>query len=135
VETNTSNLRLLALKHPGTGTKSHYYTKDEEVYESIEFAEKNRSFFINDYVSSNGKIYFLSRVDPLFLVAQYFIIQSRPTPIDDILYDSKYPDLIQLAEKINLKQINLVNKAYNCAIRHLTNLISCRSPTKKVQLI
>jgi Ydr279p protein triple barrel domain len=99
-----NDLKLVALKHPGNGQKSHFLIQNEQVYESIEFGEKNRSFFINDFISSNGKIYILCRIDPIFLVGQYFAKQTKPMPVDDILYDPKYPDLAKLAATMDIKQ-------------------------------
>jgi Ydr279p protein triple barrel domain len=103
IDDNT-DLKFIALKHPGNGQKAYFHIKNDLVYETIEFGEKNRSFFINDFISSNGKIYILSRIDPIFLVGQYFIKQAKPTPVDDILYDAKFPDLIKLAAMMDVKQ-------------------------------
>lgn len=67
-----------------------FITSDCSIYELLQFNEKCRSWFINDTVSSNGKIYLTSRIDPLFIFIQYLEkhCKSKAQPLDQILEDS-----------------------------------------------
>ena len=61
-------------------------TKDE-IYEMMQFNEKNRCFFIENTVSSNGKIYTATKVDPIFIFIQFLEehCKSKAQPLDQLL--------------------------------------------------
>lgn len=64
--------------------KSHDGTA---VYELLQFNEKHRSWFLDETVCSNGKIYATSRVDPLFVFIQFLEkhCTTKAQPLDQIM--------------------------------------------------
>lgn len=62
----------------------------ESVFELLQFNEKYRSFFIDDTVCSNGKMYLTSKVDPLFIFLQYLEehCKTRAQPLEQLLEGS-----------------------------------------------
>jgi ribonuclease H2 subunit B len=58
--------------------KTSFFIKTrDEIFELLQFNEKHRSFFINNTVSSNGKIYVSSKIDPLFVFIQYVELHCK----------------------------------------------------------
>lgn len=57
------------------------------ILELIQFNEKYRSWFLDDTVCSNGKIYLSTKIDPLFIFLQYLEehCKTRAEPIDQLL--------------------------------------------------
>ncbi|XP_055543816.1 ribonuclease H2 subunit B isoform X2 [Wyeomyia smithii] len=55
--------------------------------------ETNRSWFVDESVHSNGKIYLPTKIDPLFLIIPYLAKQceNRAVPLDHILIDDDFP--------------------------------------------
>lgn len=62
-------------------------SQDNSIYELTQFNEKHRSWFLDDTVCSNGKIYLTTRVDPLFIFLQYLEqhCKTRAQPLDQIM--------------------------------------------------
>lgn len=65
-------------------------SSDGSLYELLQFNEKYRSWFLNQTVCSNGKIYFTSKLDPLFIFLQYLEEQckTKAKPLDQIMEGS-----------------------------------------------
>lgn len=103
-------LEIVNLRNPGTGLLSKYIIASEKVYELIEFQENFRSFFLGDSVSSNGKIYMTTFVDPVFLVLPYMVREcsSNAIPLDHILVDSDAPRLQEVGKLLKDTQLELV---------------------------
>lgn len=51
--------------------KSLFVTSNNQIFELLQFNEGHRSWFLDETVASNGKIYLTSRVDPLFIFLQF----------------------------------------------------------------
>lgn len=64
--------------------------RDGAIYELLQFNEKHRSWFLNDTVCSNGKLYLPTKIDPLFVFLQYTEehCQTKAQPLDQIMRDS-----------------------------------------------
>lgn len=60
---------------------------EDSVYEVLQFNEKNRCFFIDNTVSSNGKVYITTKIDPLFIFIQFIEehCKTRAQPLEQIL--------------------------------------------------
>lgn len=86
-------MQILNLRNPATGKATKYLIKSDaqELYELNCFAEKHRSWFINESVCSNGKIFMPSRMDPLFLIIPYLQKSNQAIPLEDMLVDEEYP--------------------------------------------
>ncbi|XP_058825538.1 ribonuclease H2 subunit B [Topomyia yanbarensis] len=99
--TNDS-LQIVDLRNPATGkpTKYMFHNKGDELYELNCFAETNRSWFINESVCSNGRIYLPSRIDPLFLVIPYLEknCSSKAIPLEHVLIDDDFPHTEKLVD-------------------------------------
>lgn len=65
-------------------------SSDGAIYELLQFNEKHRSWFLDDTVCSNGRIYVTSKIDPLFIFLQYLEehCKTRAQPLDQILQGS-----------------------------------------------
>lgn len=61
-------------------------SKDGSLYELLEFKENFRSWFLNEFVISNGKIYIATKIDPLFIFLQYIEehCKTRAQPLSQI---------------------------------------------------
>lgn len=72
----------------------------QDLYELNCFSETNRSWFINETVCSNGRVFFPTRMDPLFLVIPYLEkkCSDKAVPMDHILVDDEFPHMGRLAK-------------------------------------
>lgn len=63
---------------------------DGSICELHKFNEKHRSWFLDDTVCSNGKIYLTTKIDPLFIFLQYLEEHSktRAQPLEQLLEGS-----------------------------------------------
>jgi ribonuclease H2 subunit B len=63
---------------------------DGSILELLQFNEKHRSWFLDDTVCSNGKIYLTTKIDPLFIFIQYLEehCKTRAQPLDQIMEGS-----------------------------------------------
>lgn len=80
-------------------------TKDE-IYEMMQFNEKNRCFFIENTVSSNGKIYTATKIDPIFIFIQFLEehCKLKAQPLDQLLEN----DSIIFLDFLKLNQMKMV---------------------------
>lgn len=69
---------------------SMFIKSSDGIYELLQFNEKHRSWFLDNTVCSNGKIYITSKIDPLFIFIQYLEehCKTRAQPLDQIMPDS-----------------------------------------------
>uniref|UniRef100_A0A1B0AF40 Ribonuclease H2 subunit B n=1 Tax=Glossina pallidipes TaxID=7398 RepID=A0A1B0AF40_GLOPL len=64
---STQNLVLERFFHPGKGKATLFMTRDDkDIMELLQFAEPRRSWFINDEVCSDGRIYITAAIDVTF---------------------------------------------------------------------
>lgn len=87
-------------------TSTFIKSSSGDILELLQFNEKYRSWFIDDSVSSSGKIFVASKFDPVFVFLQYLELHcsEKAQPLDQIL-DS--PADIFL-ENVNLSQLRFV---------------------------
>lgn len=74
------------------------------IYELIQLNERNRSFFIENTVCSNGKIYMATKFDPLFVFINLIEENCKPMPLDQLLAGN----LILFQEHLKLSQMQMV---------------------------
>lgn len=79
----------------------------EQIYELLQFNEKNRCFFVDNTVVSNGKIYITAKFDPLFAFLQILEehCKTRAHPLEQLLYDNSADFFI---DHLKLSQMKLV---------------------------
>ncbi|KAJ8669298.1 hypothetical protein QAD02_000557 [Eretmocerus hayati] len=96
---------LVKLRHPATNRASMYAFSpgDTDVQEVIAFKDDKRSWFVDDTVRSNGKMYFSTPVDPLFLILPYLQKSKQTMPLDQCLHDEDYPETYRLSTCQNAK--------------------------------
>ncbi|KAL9916973.1 ribonuclease H2 subunit B [Glossina fuscipes fuscipes] len=64
---STQNLVLERFFHPGKDKATLFITRDDkDIMELLQFAEPRRSWFINDEVCSDGRIYITAEIDVTF---------------------------------------------------------------------
>uniref|UniRef100_A0A182JRD5 Ribonuclease H2 subunit B n=1 Tax=Anopheles christyi TaxID=43041 RepID=A0A182JRD5_9DIPT len=114
IDSDDANLSIVSLRNPATRNASKYLirrtSKACNLYEVNCFNEQHRSWFINESVCSNGKIFLPTPIDPLFLVLPYLVehCSERAVPLDQILIDNKFPSTSHLAEVLPLGRLSLV---------------------------
>lgn len=104
-ETQEEELNIVTLRNPASGKSCKYLLRNEDrdLYELCCFSEPNRSWFINETVCSNGKIFLPTRVDPLFLVIPYLAknCTSKAVPLDHVLVDDEFPHTEKLVKVLS----------------------------------
>lgn len=95
-------LQIITLRNPATGKPTKYLIRNDDLdlYELNCFSEANRSWFINETVCSNGKIFLPTRIDPLFLAIPYLEknCNGKAVPLDHILVDDDFPHTHRLVK-------------------------------------
>lgn len=81
-------------------------SQDGSIYELLSYSEKHRSWFLNNSVCSNGKIFLTTKIDPLFIFIQYVEnhCKERAQPLDQIMEESAEMFL----EVLNPEQMKIV---------------------------
>lgn len=76
----------------------------------MQFCEPKRSWFIDQTICSNGKLYLTTLVDPLFLILPYLYnqCQSRAMILDQFVADETYPNTGRLIKSVSYQQIELI---------------------------
>jgi len=85
---------------------SMFLRSSNDIYELLQFNEKNRCFFVDNTVCSNGKIYITTKIDPLFVFIQYIEehCKTRAQPLDQLLEK----DAIIFLDVLKMDQMRLV---------------------------
>uniref|UniRef100_A0A182PPM4 Ribonuclease H2 subunit B n=1 Tax=Anopheles epiroticus TaxID=199890 RepID=A0A182PPM4_9DIPT len=114
LKSDDAGLSIVSLRNPATRNASKYLirrtAKACTLYEVNCFNEQHRSWFINESVCSNGKIFLPTPIDPLFLVLPYLVehCSERAVPLDQILIDEKFPSISILAEALPSARLALI---------------------------
>ena len=105
-----SELEIISLTHPRTGSGAKFIIHEKDVYEVNSFQERYRSWFIGQSVVSNGNLYMTTRVDPLFLVIPVLSTDctERAIPIDQLLVDTESLKNGRLLDVLSDDQLDLV---------------------------
>ncbi|XP_022536228.2 ribonuclease H2 subunit B isoform X1 [Astyanax mexicanus] len=92
---------FVKLKNPATGATSQYLfsSGDERVYEVKAFNEEYRSWFIGQMVQRDGRLLYVTPVDPVFLVLPYLQsgeVEGKFQPLQQVVMDEDYPACTRL---------------------------------------
>ncbi|CAO1411204.1 unnamed protein product [Diamesa hyperborea] len=82
-----NEFEFVSIKTPRKSSTFIFSNSGEKIiYEVLQFNEKHRSWFLDNTVCSNGKLYLTSRIDPMFIFIQYIEEHSktRAQPLDQI---------------------------------------------------
>ncbi|KAM9850687.1 ribonuclease H2 subunit B isoform 2-T2 [Aulostomus maculatus] len=72
---------------------------DVQLYEVKAFIEDNRSWFIGQTVQRDGRLLFVTPMDPLFLILPYLIKSGKEgkfQPVDQVVMDEEFPECSKL---------------------------------------
>ncbi|XP_055614403.1 ribonuclease H2 subunit B [Uranotaenia lowii] len=109
---DSDQLQIITLRNPATGKASKYLLRDggKLLYELNCFNEPKRSWFMDESVCSNGKIYIPTRMDPLFLIIPYLEknCTGKAVPLEHILADNEFPHSEKLTSTVQEGQLAMV---------------------------
>ncbi|NWW85674.1 RNH2B Ribonuclease, partial [Rhynochetos jubatus] len=92
----------------GEATLYLFNSGAQQLFEVKAFHEEYRSWFIGQTVQQDGRLLFVTPMDPLFLILYYLIKadkeQGKFQPIDQVVLDSEYPNCPLLLKCADVKQ-------------------------------
>ncbi|XP_072767164.1 ribonuclease H2 subunit B [Anoplolepis gracilipes] len=96
---------IVKLKHPASNKPTIFVFSPSNltVQEVLIFDENKRSWFIDDNVKSDGKLYLSTPIDPIFLILPYLRKSQLAQPLEQCLWDEDFPETSRLAQCENLK--------------------------------
>ncbi|KFQ67453.1 Ribonuclease H2 subunit B, partial [Phaethon lepturus] len=104
------------LRNPSTGkfwnweaTLYLFNSGAQQLFEVKAFHEEYHSWFIGQTVQQDGRLLFVTPMDPLFLILYYLIKadkeqQGKFQPLDQVVLDSDYPSCPLLLKCADVKQ-------------------------------
>ncbi|XP_007421276.1 ribonuclease H2 subunit B isoform X1 [Python bivittatus] len=98
------------LPHPSTGQAALYLFGSDayQIFEIKAFHEEYRSWFIGQEVQRDGRLFFATPMDPLFLVLFYLIKaekeQGKFQPLNQILVDEEFSSSMKLLQCTSTSQ-------------------------------
>ncbi|XP_010119713.1 PREDICTED: ribonuclease H2 subunit B, partial [Chlamydotis macqueenii] len=99
------------LRNPSTGEATLYLFNSgaQQLFEVKAFHEEYRSWFIGETVQQDGRLLFVTPMDPLFLILYYLIKadkeqQGKFQPLDQVVLDSDYPNCPLLLKCADVQQ-------------------------------
>ncbi|XP_062981344.1 ribonuclease H2 subunit B isoform X2 [Elgaria multicarinata webbii] len=98
------------LRNPSTGQAALYLFSSDahQLFEVKAFHEEYRSWFIGQAVQHDGRLFFATPMDPLFLVLFYLIKaekeQGKFQPLDQILMDEEFSSCAMLLRCTSLSR-------------------------------
>ncbi|XP_054831172.1 ribonuclease H2 subunit B isoform X2 [Eublepharis macularius] len=98
------------LRNPSTGQAALYLFSSDarQLFEVKAFHEEYRSWFIGQAVQQDGRLFFATPVDPLFLVLFYLAKaekeQGKFQPLDQILVDAEFSSCTMLLRCTNISK-------------------------------
>ncbi|NWX74880.1 RNH2B Ribonuclease, partial [Alca torda] len=92
----------------GEATLYLFNSGAQQLFEVKAFHEEYRSWFIGQTVQQDGRLLFVTPMDPLFLILYYLIKadkeQGKFQPLDQVVIDSDYPNCPLLLKCADVKQ-------------------------------
>ncbi|KAJ7401974.1 Ribonuclease H2 subunit B [Pitangus sulphuratus] len=100
---------LCAKDTAGEATLYLFNSGAQQLFEVKAFHEECRSWFIGQTVQQDGRLLFVTPMDPLFLILYYLIKadkeqQGKFQPLDQVVLDPEYPSCPLLLKCENVKQ-------------------------------
>ncbi|XP_015238769.1 PREDICTED: ribonuclease H2 subunit B [Cyprinodon variegatus] len=98
---HNSDPDFVRLRNPSTGEASLYMfgSGDVQLYEVKAFEEDFHSWFVGQTVQRDGKLLFVTPMDPLYLILPYMIHSSREgkfQPVNQVVKDEDFPESSRL---------------------------------------
>jgi len=92
--TEKQNVKFLQLRHPRTGQGSCFMfnSSNNSLNEVMTFDEQHRSWFIGSRVVADGKMYFATPINPVFLLLPYIIKAEKLVPLDQMVEDDQFKE-------------------------------------------
>jgi len=86
---------MVKLRNPKTDQTALFLHSPatKSLCEVLAFSEENRSWFLGEKISSDGRILLATKVDPRFLLLPYLAKAERLVPLPEMLEDDEYPAL------------------------------------------
>lgn len=111
--TGTGTPDIVTLRHPNTGESAVFLFSpaNNSVQEVLTFNEgSKRSWFIDETVQSDGKMYLSTPIDPIFLVLPYLKkhCSLNAMPLDQLLHDPDFPQTERLLKSSGLSYLSLI---------------------------
>lgn len=102
---NVAQSEIVKLRHPASNKPTIFVFSPGNltVQEVLIFDETKRSWFIDNNVKSDGKLYLSTSIDPIFLVLPYLRKSQLAQPLEQCLWDEDFPETYRLAQCENLK--------------------------------
>uniref|UniRef100_A0A8D0KSD7 Ribonuclease H2 subunit B n=1 Tax=Strix occidentalis caurina TaxID=311401 RepID=A0A8D0KSD7_STROC len=93
----------------GEATLYLFNSGAQQLFEVKAFHEEYRSWFIGQTVQQDGRLLFVTPMDPLFLILYYLIKADKEQrgkfqPLDQVVLDSEYPSCLLLLKCADVKQ-------------------------------
>ncbi|KAM9245421.1 ribonuclease H2 subunit B [Leptosomus discolor] len=93
----------------GEATLYLFNSGAQQLFEVKAFHEEYRSWFVGQTVQQDGRLLFVTPMDPLFLILYYLIKadkeqQGKFQPLDQVVLDSDYPNCLLLLKCADVKQ-------------------------------
>ncbi|XP_013148485.1 PREDICTED: ribonuclease H2 subunit B [Papilio polytes] len=102
-----SSFSIVTLPHPAHGNLSKYCLDNvhNKMFEVVTFNEPYSSWFIGDYVKSDGSILMVTPINPLFLVLPRLKEQcaNRAVPLNDLLSEKGFDKIVDFV--MNMESI------------------------------
>ncbi|XP_053733197.1 ribonuclease H2 subunit B [Synchiropus splendidus] len=91
-----SDPTLVRLRNPSTDAASLYMlgSGEDQLYEVKAFDEEFRSWFVGQTVQRDGRLLFVTPMDPLYLILPYMIKSAKEgkfQPVDQVVMDEDFP--------------------------------------------
>lgn len=88
-----ANHVAVTLPHPRAGTPSLFLRPEgqDHYYELVKFAEKTRSWFLGNTVESDGELYIVTPVNPIYFAIFYLQKSDKFRPLADVFEDRDFP--------------------------------------------
>lgn len=89
-----------------------FFSGDNSVVQEVfSFTGGKRSWFIDDSVKEDGRLYLSTPVDPGFLILPYLKKakeDGKVIPLDDLLVDNPFPETYRLLKCSAMKNIHML---------------------------
>ncbi|KPJ13747.1 Ribonuclease H2 subunit B [Papilio machaon] len=100
-----SSFSIITLPHPANGNFSKYCLDNvhNKMFEVMTYSEPYRSWFIGDFVKSDGSILMITPINPLFLVLPRLKEQclNRAVPLNDLLSEKGFDKIIDFVKNMD----------------------------------
>lgn len=103
-------LEIINLRHPRDDRSAKFIFNNENntICEILKFSLPHRSWFIGNYINSDGSMYLSTSIDPLFLVLPYLFESKQSSTFDQIIHDENFRDSVKLEALVDADQLSFI---------------------------